>query len=79
MSTSNERHARSAGERARKKYSRKLEMDAKEVKALRHMTLRSLMRKRGIVMLFKDSRTHRKLIAILAQRDARLKALGAAK
>lgn len=79
MSTSNERHVRSAGERARKKYSRELEMSSKEFEALRHMTLRSLMRKRGIVMLFKDSRTHRKLHAILAQRDARLKALGATK
>jgi hypothetical protein len=78
MSTSNDRHASSAGERARKKYRRKLEMNAKEIEALRHMTMRSLMQKRGIVMLFNDSRMHRKLNAILAHRDARLKALGAA-
>lgn len=65
-------HAVAAGQRAVRKFDRNRAMYVKEIAALKKQTLRSIMAKMGVRVLFKDSRTYRKVMLRLAWRDARL-------
>ena len=69
-------HAKSAGDRAIKKYHNRAEFRAK-IQSLMALTPESIMRRMGVRMVFiKDSRTHQKIQAKLAWRNRRLEQLG---